>query len=60
MRGVHPLYAFLGAIVAVLVAMFVAPVFPVPLSTLVYWLAWIAALVLVVLGIVWFAQRPRV
>lgn len=58
--GVHPLYAFLGALVAVLVAMFVAPVFPVPLSTLLYWAGWITAVVLVILGVIGLAKRTGV
>jgi multisubunit Na+/H+ antiporter MnhE subunit len=40
----------LGAIVAALIAIFLSPVFPGPLDVIVYWLAWIAALILAVMA----------
>lgn len=42
----------LGALVAVVLATVLAPVFPAPLSTLLFWGGWIAALVLTVLAVV--------
>lgn len=47
-----PLFAryLLVALVAALVAIFLSPVFPGPLNTIVYWGCWIAALIFVVLA----------
>jgi len=47
-----PLWAkyLLGALVAALVAIFLAPVFPDPLDDIVHWGGWIAALVLLILA----------
>ena len=40
----------LAALVAALIAIFLSPVFPSPLDVIVYWLAWIAALICAVLA----------
>lgn len=57
MRPIHPVPAIIGIIVAVLVAVYLSPVFPAPLSTIVYWAGWIVALVLLVLGAWWLTSR---
>jgi putative Mn2+ efflux pump MntP len=59
MRGIHPLYAALGTLACIVIALFLAPVFPMPLSTILYWAGWIGALLFVVLGIVWLAAPAR-
>jgi hypothetical protein len=59
MRGIHPLWAAVAAVLCVIVALVLAPVFPVPLSTILYWAGWIGALVFVVLGIAWLAAPGR-
>lgn len=58
MRGVHPLWAAIAAILCVVVALVLAPVFPAPLSTILYWAGWIGALIFVVLGIAWLVPPP--
>jgi hypothetical protein len=55
MRGLHPLWALVGLVLCVIVAVMVAPVFPTPIDTLLYWGGWIGALVFLVLGILWIA-----
>jgi putative Mn2+ efflux pump MntP len=59
MRGIHPLYAAIGAVLCVVLAMFIAPVFPVPLSTILYWAGWVGALIFVVLGVAWLIPAGR-
>lgn len=46
----------LGAVVAALIALFLSPVFPPPLDQIIYWLAWIAALVLAVMAVLDLAR----
>jgi hypothetical protein len=58
-RTIHPLYAFLGALVCVLAAVLIAPLFPHPAGTLLYWVGLIAALVLVVVGTAGLVGRSR-
>lgn len=59
MRTYHPLYVFLAALVCVLVSVLLAPVFPEPVSTLIYWSGFIAALALVVVGVHGLVDRSR-
>jgi hypothetical protein len=59
MRGIHPLWAAIATVLCIVVALVLAPVFPAPLSTILYWAGWIGALIFVVLGIVWLAAPGR-
>lgn len=51
---------FLGAVVAALVAIFLAPIIPNPGDQIVSIFAWIVCVILVVLGLVWLLRRPGV
>ena len=51
---------FIGAVIAVLVALLLAPVIPSPGDQLVAIVAWIAAVILAILGIVALVRSPRV
>lgn len=59
MRGVHPLWALVGLVLCVLLAVILAPVFPYPLDAILYWVGWLGALVFLVLGILWIAAPGR-
>jgi CDP-diglyceride synthetase len=51
---------YLGGLLFALVAAFViAPLFPTPLSTIIYWVALVVAALCAVLLVVWFLHRPR-
>ena len=59
MRGLHPLWALLGAVLCIVVAVVIGPRFPDPLDDVLYWGGWIGALLFVVAGIAWFAAPSR-
>jgi len=52
----HQIGLIIGAVVAFLVALFIAPLFPPPLSTIVMWLGYIAAAICVILFILTFVR----
>lgn len=49
----------IATVIAVVVAVFISPVFPAPLSTLLYWAGWIAALVFLIMAIVALVGHGR-
>ena len=57
-----PLWArhVIGLIIALLVAFILAPVFPEPVSTIVYWLAIVAAVIELVLAAVALMRGPGI
>ena len=50
----------LGAVIAALIAIFLAPVIPNPGDQIVSVLAWIVAVILIVLGLVALVRRPGI
>ncbi len=51
---------FLGAVVAALIAIFLAPIIPSPGDQIVTILSWIVCVILAVLGLVWLVRRPGI
>ncbi len=42
---------FLGAVIAALLAIYLSPVFPPPLSMILYWVFWVLAAIAVIMGV---------
>lgn len=51
---------FVGAVIAALIAILLAPYIPSPGDHIVAVIAWIVCVILTVLGLFWLVRRPRV